>query len=107
MSAQSFDVSGKARGQPQFFESTWEELRDHARFPAQTATRERASRQTLMGELEGWLYRVAGETRRSKVFFADGLPGPPVIYSHFKGDTQVLRAEMIDRQEVAVALDKD
>ena len=108
MSAVTFDIAGDPKGEPRLVESTWEELRDHARFPSAIAARERAQRETVMGELEGWLYRVAGEEgRRSEFFFADGLPGPPVVYSHFEGDAEVLRVEMIDRQEAESAVDQD
>ena len=92
--------SGEILGEEQSFESTWEELRDHALFYSSTATRERATQATAIGELEGWRYEVAGEgDQRMEFFFADSLPGPPIVYAHFEGDTQVFRAEVIERQE--------
>ncbi len=40
--------------------TTWVELRDHASFPAATATREWVTRSTGLGTYDGWLYRVTG-----------------------------------------------
>ena len=66
--------------QVSFYSGTWAELRDHAKFPVSTTTRERAERDTPLGRLKGWLYSLSGEGGESEFFFADGLPGPPVIY---------------------------
>ena len=62
------------------YSGTWAELRDHAKFPVSTTRRERAERDTPLGKLEGWLYVIRGEDGDSELFFADGLPGPPLIY---------------------------
>ena len=62
------------------YTGTWEDLRDHAKFPVSTATRARADRDTPLGHLEGWLYRVQGAKGVTEYFFADDLPGPPVVY---------------------------
>jgi len=94
------DASGKILDGEQTFDTTWEELRGHALFPNSTSTRDRIRLETALGELEGWLYDVRGEGgARSEFFFADGLPGPPVLYRHYEGDTKVFQAEQIERQE--------
>lgn len=74
------DAAGEPAGEMQTRRSTWTELRDHARYPTSVAARERVTRDTPLGELEGWLYTLsdpkAGTT--SELFFADALPGAPV-----------------------------
>lgn len=74
------DTEGNATGEPRVGRSSWVELRDHANFPADVATREDVVRETPLGELDGWLYRVpdpaAGTV--SELFFARSLPGAPV-----------------------------
>ena len=80
-----------------YYSGTWVELRDHAKFPAATTTRERAERDTTLGKLEGWLYQVSGKDGESEFFFADGLPGPPVVYRKSEQDTGNFLAEQISR----------
>lgn len=62
------------------YTGTWDELRSHALFPVSIASRERAERETPLGHLEGWLYRVRGGEGTTEFFFADDFPGPPVVY---------------------------
>jgi hypothetical protein len=79
--------------------SGWVELRDHASFPADRATREWVTRETALGELEGWLYTVSDpETPRvSEFFFAESLPGAPV-FVHVLVDGEVVEIfEQIER----------
>lgn len=74
------DGAGEVVGDPVVERASWNELRDHAVFPSAIATRERATRETALGTLDGWLY-VVGEPQRgavSEFFFADSLPGAPV-----------------------------
>ena len=80
-----------------YYSGTWAELRDHARFPVATTARQRLNRDTPLGNLEGWLYRVRGEDGESEFFFADGLPGPPVVYRKSIGDKDEILAEQISR----------
>jgi len=77
----TLDRDGNPAGEPALHRSGWVELRDHASFPADRATRERASRTTGLGDLEGWLYTVPDPAsgRVSEFFFADSLPGAPVF----------------------------
>lgn len=74
--------SGRAKegADPTRYSGTWDELRDHARFPTSRATRQRTERDTPLGRLEGWLYLVEGDDGVTEFFFADGLAGPPVVY---------------------------
>jgi hypothetical protein len=87
------------------YAGTWEELRLHARFPAATASRERAERDTSLGTLAGWLYRVQGEDGVTEFFFADDLPGPPVIYGRQGEGLDGFIAEQVKRQVVELEVD--
>ncbi len=68
--------------------ATWAELRDHATFSVDNATRERSTITTALGELEGWSYVVndAATGSVTEMFFADDYPGSPVEYRLRKGD---------------------
>ena len=80
------------------YAGTWEELRDHARFPESTASRQRVRRQTPLGHLDGWLYRVYQNERIAELFFADGVPGPPVLYRRMSETGGEVLAEQISRR---------
>ena len=61
----------------------WDELRDHASFPATETTREATTVQTPSGPADGWRYvRTQEKEGRALVTtyeFASTLPGPPVL----------------------------
>lgn len=88
-----------AEGEPSVNRSTWIELRDHASFPAASATREWVTQSTLLGELDGWLYRVYDEEQGStqEFFFAASLPGAPVQMRILQGETTVFELEQTAR----------
>ena len=65
---------------------TWDQLRSHATFDNEATTRKREIRSTPLGTLEGWLFTRKDSSGRSEFFFADGLPGPPVVYSKIGAD---------------------
>jgi hypothetical protein len=90
---------GAVSGEPVVQRSTWSELRDHARFPAAGASREWTHRDTALGALEGWLYRVPeeGSEAVSEFFFVPGLPGAPVQMRTIEGGETVFELEQIER----------
>jgi len=93
------DDNGSPVGEPTVQTSTWVQLRNHASFPADHATRESVVRRTPLGELQGWLYTVSDPTTAtvSELFFADGLPGAPV-FVHVLRDGEVVEIfEQIER----------
>jgi len=65
---------------------TWEQLRSHAMFDKDSTTRKREIRATPLGTLEGWLFTRTDSNGRAEFFFADGLPGPPVVYGQTGAD---------------------
>ena len=90
---------GSVVGEPSVVRSTWVELRNHASFPAAHSSREWVSRSTMLGEFEGWLYRVAepGAAVAKEFFFVPTLPGAPVQMHILEGDTTVLELEQTAR----------
>ncbi len=99
MTDQGVDKRGGAVGEVRAFDATWEELRDHARFLIATSSRERTTRETPLGELDGWQYRVEEEDGGvSEFFFPDRFPGAPVVYSKTKDGVQVFLSEVISRE---------
>jgi len=78
--------------------ATWVELRDHASFPAATATREWITRSTGIGTYDGWLYRVAGDGGAvEEYFFVPSLAGAPVQMKIVLGDQTVFELEQMAR----------
>ena len=90
---------GSVEGEPSIVRSEWVELRDHAAFPAAHSTREWVSRSTVLGDFEGWLYRVAepGATVINEFFFVPELPGAPLQMRSLEGDETVFELEQTAR----------
>ena len=90
---------GSVVGEPSVVRSAWVELRDHASFPAAHSTREWVSRSTMLGEFEGWLYRVAepDATVINEFFFVPELPGAPVQVRALDGNATVFELEQTAR----------
>jgi hypothetical protein len=103
---QAFNLNeaGEHVGEPRVESTSWIELRDHASFPADRATREEATRETALGELQGWLYTVedteAGTI--SEFFFAETCPGAPVVFRVFKDGQVVSEFEQLERHRPVV-----
>lgn len=93
------DASGNPVADPTIQHSTWVQLRDHASFPADRATRETEARDTPLGELSGWLYVVGDPSGEvvTEFFFAEELPGAPVTVHVIKGGELVEVFEQVER----------
>jgi len=95
----TLDADGAVIGAPTVQPATWVQLRDHASFSADSASREWVSRATPIGDLEGWLYIVrdneAGTV--SKFFFAASLPGAPVQMRILEKNQPVFALEQLAR----------
>ncbi len=94
------DAEGNATGEPRLGRSSWIELRNHANYPAAAATREEVTRDTALGSLEGWLYKVgdAASGNQTEVFFANSYPGAPLEMRAVKDGTMVLELAQVERQ---------
>jgi hypothetical protein len=83
--------------------TAWTELRDHASFPVDRATRHEATRDTALGTFEGWVYEVddpdAGT--HSELFFATALPGAPLEVRMTRGDEVLLDMRQTARSSPA------
>ena len=93
------DADGTLLSEPTVQHSSWVDLRDHASFPADRATREAVVRETPLGELHGWLYTVTDPASGvvTEFFFADDLPGAPV-FVHVLRDGEVVEIfEQVER----------
>ena len=90
---------GSVVGEPSVVRSAWVELRDHASFPAAHSTREWVSSSTMLGEFEGWLYRVAEPNAATvqEYFFVPSLPGAPVQMRILEGETVVIELDQTAR----------
>jgi hypothetical protein len=90
---------GSVEGEPSVVRSSWVELRDHASFPAAHSIREWVSRSTMLGDFEGWLYRVVepDTTVINEFFFVPELPGAPVQMRIIEGETVVFELEQTAR----------
>jgi len=95
------DGDGKPVGEPRVERSTWVELRDHATFPADRATREQVTLPTALGELDGWLYTVhdPDDGTVSEYFFATRYPGAPVLMRVTQGEATLMVMEQLARSE--------
>lgn len=88
----TLDDAGAVVGEPTVSRSGWAELRDHARFPPGTATRAEVTRMTPLGEYAGWQYTVRKDDATIvQYFFANELPGPPVMMIVRSSDRAMLR----------------
>lgn len=94
------EQGGQPLGPPSTEVSSWVELRDHARFPEGT-TRERATITVKGGTFDGWAYTSEITDPRGTgvrtMWFADRMPGPPVLMTEVIDGEEVLRMEMIAR----------
>jgi hypothetical protein len=92
-------TSGDQVGEPAIGRSTWIELRDHASFPAERASRSRRTLATMLGKHEGWLYTVTDPDNGavSEFFFADACPGAPVMYRTMVDGEELFRFEQVER----------
>lgn len=108
MESVAIDGDGRPAGEPTASTTSWTELRDHALFPADRATRERTRRETALGTFDGWLYSVErpdGST--TTFFFADAYPGAPVWMRTLADGEPVFLMEQIRREKATPAGDRD
>lgn len=93
-------VSGQSEPVTESREATWAELEEHAHFPAAVTTWSRAAREVAGQEHAGTLY-VSTQPDGSvmQAFFADELPGPPVILELWAGEQVVYSMRLREHTE--------
>ncbi len=96
----TLDDEGNVVDEPRLERSEWVELRDHASFKADRSRREAATRETALGELDGWLYTVDDPDTGmfSEFFFARSLPGAPVHVRVTRGGELVMELNQLARR---------
>jgi hypothetical protein len=96
----ALDESGRPSGEQRIQRSDWVELRNHASFPAARSTLEEVTRETALGTLDGWLYRVREEDAGSvtEYFFARSLPGAPVWMRAERSGELVMELQQVARR---------
>lgn len=77
--------------------SSFEDLRKHAEFPSQAATRSESTWTCALGDLSGWTYVVTDGPKVSTFHFSAAHPGPPVLMTVKAGGAEVFRMEMVER----------
>lgn len=75
---QQVSADGEALDEPTRSESTWEDLRRHALFPASATSVTTVKVSTPMGELSCLRYDVSDGAEVHRLWFATSLPGLPV-----------------------------
>lgn len=97
------DAEGAPAGEPKIERSAWTALRDHAKYPTDVASREQVTRDTALGQLEGWLYRIQNEGGgETEVFFARELPGAPLEMIIARDGNVAMSVTQVERQRPAV-----
>lgn len=79
---------------------SWEELRDHAAFPAAATERAEGRIEVPAGGFDCMLYTVRtmeqGAPTVSRYWFAKDLPGPPVLLEVEREGTTILRLTLLE-----------
>jgi len=79
------------------FETTWEQLRNHATYSASDATRSEVTIDTPMGPRDCVHYQFIADGRTTDLFFAQDLPGPPVLTEVRKDGELVSSVKQVSR----------
>lgn len=95
----TFDAEGAVTGEPRLERTAWVELRDHASFKADRSRREKTTRETALGTLDGWLYTVEDPESGtlSEFFFARSYPGAPVQVRVTRGEELIMELIQLAR----------
>lgn len=92
---------GEVHGDPSEFTARWEELRDHASFPADAVKRTQGTVTVPAGTFEGPRFEATRDASSIEVFhFARELPGPPVSYTRTADGQVVYRMTLLHRRNV-------
>ncbi len=100
----TLDDDGNVTGEPTVQRTGWVELRDHASFKAEHSTREDVTRESDLGRLEGWLYKVRDEEAGTltEYFFAKSLPGAPVHLRSLKDGETIYEMAQLAHERMAL-----
>lgn len=89
------DADGQPIGPGVTREATWLDLQRHASQPADRTTCEEATLRLSWGVEPCWLYVVRDDGEETRFWFAQRLPGMPVVVESWAGDRLTERREVI------------
>jgi hypothetical protein len=89
------DQDGQPIGPGVTRQGTWLDLQRHASMPADRTTCEETSRQLTWGIEPCWRYVVRDGAEETRYWFAQRLPGMPVVVETWAGDQLTERREVI------------
>jgi hypothetical protein len=74
----------------------WEELRNHATFPASQTHITDVRRKTPLGTFDCWLYTIKDEKGEKRFYFAKDKPGAPIEFGTWVDGEQVMRSVIME-----------
>jgi len=89
------DDTGAPLGDVKRARSTWDELRQHAAFPARATTIEDGVADTPAGQFRSKIYIVKQGDEVSHFYFAVDRPGPPVLFYTDKAGARVMTSTLL------------
>jgi hypothetical protein len=89
------DADGMPIGPSVERRTTWLELQGHLSFPADRATCDETTVDLAWGTEPGWLYVVHDGEEETRFWFAQRLPGMPVVVESWQGGRFTGRLEMV------------
>ncbi len=97
MSGRTTDADGVELSSEPSAGVSWEELRDHATFPAEATELGQAEVDVPAGHFLCRRYEVTRNEGQVETFhFAPERPGPPVLMTLFAGGAEVFRMELVE-----------
>lgn len=94
------ETVGQAVRPPQRLRAAWEDLQRHASFPRADTRIEPVPVEIEAGRFDTWLYIVVtwdeGRLREKRLWFARGLPGPPVHMEEWLDHELVFRMTLVE-----------
>ncbi len=96
--SQPCSETGEAVGESSVSQATWEDLRQHALFPASSTKRSEVELESVFGKQACWLYEVQQPDGLMRLWFSKSMAGAPILVETYKSDLRQLRVETIEKQ---------
>ncbi len=93
------DEHGTPRGAPERQRATWDELRNHAAFPAAATRIEDGVADTPAGQFPSKIYTVTRGDQVSRFYFAVDRAGPPVLFHTDVAGVRTLTSTLLANDE--------
>jgi hypothetical protein len=89
------DDAGRELAPPSRAEASWEELQRHGQFPAEQLTITTGTASTPAGDFACHVYTVRAPGAVHTFYFADALPGPPVLFFTDDGRGRLMTTTLV------------